>query len=156
MHPQDLLISDFDYFLPPEKIAIFPLQERDQSKLLIYKNRTITQDIYLNLANYLPSKTFLVFNDTKVIKARILFTKSSGSAIEIFCLEPHEDVNDYAVVLQKKKSVRWKCMIGAAGKWKQKYLEKNLMINGNIVIFKAELVGKLSDAYIAELSWDTR
>jgi len=154
MHPKDLSISDFDYFLPTEKIAIFPLEERDQSKLLIYKNGTITEDIYLHLASHLPPKTFIVFNDTQVIKARILFTKSSGSVIEIFCLEPHEDVNDYAVVLQKKKSVRWKCMIGAAGKWKQKFLEKNLMIDGNTVTLTAELVEKLADAYIAELRWN--
>ena len=150
---KDLSISDFDYFLPPQKIAIFPLEERDQSKLLIYKNGTITRDIYLNLAHHLPPKTFLVFNDTKVIKARILFTKPSGAVIEIFCLEPYEDVNDYAIVLQKKKSVRWKCMIGGAGKWKQKYLEKKLMIDSNTVTLKAELVEKLSDAYVAELSW---
>ena len=102
MHPKDLSINDFDYHLPEEKIAAFPLPERDQSKLLIYKNGTISQDTYLHLANYLPRKTFLVFNDTRVIKARILFAKSSGAVIEIFCLEPHEDINDYAVVLQKK------------------------------------------------------
>ncbi|MEP6926337.1 MAG: S-adenosylmethionine:tRNA ribosyltransferase-isomerase [Ginsengibacter sp.] len=154
MHPKDLSINDFDYFLPPEKIAMFPLEERDQSKLLIYKNGIISEDIYLNLSNHLPPKTFLVFNDTKVIKARILFTKSSGAVIEIFCLEPHEDVNDYAVVLRKKNSVRWKCMIGGAGKWKQKYLGKNLLIDGNSVTLKAELVKKLSDAYIVELSWN--
>jgi S-adenosylmethionine:tRNA ribosyltransferase-isomerase len=154
MHPKDLSISEFDYFLPPEKIANFPLEERDQSKLLIYKNGTITRDVYLHLANHLPPKTFLVFNDTKVIKARILFTKPSGAVIEIFCLEPYEDVNNYEVVLQKKKSVRWKCMIGGAGKWKQKYLEKNLIIDDYTVTLKAELVEKLPDAYIAELSWN--
>ena len=153
MHPKDLSINEFDYFLPPEKIALFPLEERDQSKLLIYENGTISQDIYLHLANHLPLGSFLVFNDTRVIRARILFTKSSGAVIEIFCLEPWEDVNDYAVVLQKKKSVRWKCMIGGAGKWKQKYLEKNLVIEGNVITLKAELVEKLPDAYIAELSW---
>ncbi len=75
MHPKDISINDYDYFLPEEKIAFFPLEERDQSKLLIYKNGEINEDIYLNLANYLPAKSFLVFNDTKVIKARILFTK---------------------------------------------------------------------------------
>jgi S-adenosylmethionine:tRNA ribosyltransferase-isomerase len=154
MHPKDLSINDFDYPLPEEKIAAFPLPERDQSKLLIYKNGTISQDTYLHLANYLPRNTFLVFNDTRVIKARILFAKSSGAVIEIFCLEPHEDINDYAVVLQKKKSVRWKCMIGGAGKWKQKYLEKNLVIDGNTITLKAELVEKLSDAYVVELSWN--
>src|SRR6476619_2134517 len=154
MHPKDLSIRDYDYFLPPEKIASFPLEERDQSKLLIYKNGTITSDIYLNLARHLPSETFLVFNNTRVIKARILFRKSSGAAIEIFCLEPYENVNDYAAVLHKKKSVRWKCMIGGAGKWKQKYLEKNIIINGVTIKLTAQLVEKLSDAYIAELSWN--
>jgi len=154
MHPKNLSINDFDYFLPEEKIAVFPLEERDQSKLLIYKNGTITEDIYLHLANHLPPKTFLVFNNTKVIKARILFKKSSGAVIEIFCLEPYEAVNDYAVVLQKKKSVRWKCMIGGAGKWKQKYLEKKCIIDGNEVTLKAGLIEKISDAYIVELSWN--
>jgi S-adenosylmethionine:tRNA ribosyltransferase-isomerase len=154
MHPKDISINDYDYFLPEEKIAFFPLAERDQSKLLIYKNGEIREDIYLNLANYLPAKSFLVFNDTKVIKARILFTKDTGAVIEIFCLEPYETINDHAVVLQKKKSVRWKCMIGGAGKWKQKYLEKKFTINNVEVILKAELVEKLSDAYVAEFSWN--
>ena len=104
-----------------------------------------------HLANHLPPKTFLVFNDTKVIKARILFTKPSGAVIEIFCLEPYEHVKDYEAV--RKKSVRWKCMIGGAGKWKQKYLEKNLTIDDHTATLKAELVEKLAGAYIAELSW---
>jgi len=154
MHPKDISISNFDYVLPEEKIALFPLEERDQSKLLIFKNDGINEDIYLNVANYLPEKSFLVFNDTKVIKARILFTKLTGGVIEIFCLEPYETVNDYAVVLQKKKSVRWKCMIGGAGKWKQKYLEKKFIINNDEVTLKAQLVEKLSDAYVVELSWE--
>ena len=154
MHPKELSINDYDYFLPEEKIAFYPLEERDQSKLLIYKNEKISEDIYLHLANHLPPKTFLVFNNTKVIKARILFTKPSGAVIEIFCLEPYEQINDYAIVLQKKKSVRWKCMIGGAGKWKQKYLEKKLTIHNNEIKLKAELVEKLSDAYIVELSWN--
>lgn len=154
MHPKDLSINDYDYFLPEEKIAFYPLEERDQSKLLIYKNEKISEDIYLNLSTHLPEKSFLVFNDTKVIKARILFAKSSGAVIEIFCLEPYETVNDYAIVLQKKKSVRWKCMIGGAGKWKQKFLEKKITIHNDEITLKAELVEKLSDAYVVELSWN--
>ena len=154
MHPKDLSINDYDYFLPEEKIASFPSKERDQSKLLIYKNGIIAEDIYLNLANHLPGKSFLVFNNTKVIKARILFTKPTGAVIEIFCLEPYEAINDYAIVLQKKKSIRWKCMIGGAGKWKQKYLEKRFIINNDEVTLKAQLVEKLSDAYVVELSWN--
>lgn len=154
MHPKDISINDYDYFLSEEKIAFFPLEKRDQSKLLIYKKGEIAEDIYLNLANHLPEKSFLVFNNTKVIKARILFTKSTGAVIEIFCLEPYEAINDYAVVLQQKKSVRWKCMIGGAGKWKQKYLEKKFTINSDEVTLTAALIEKLSDVYVVELSWN--
>ncbi|MDE3185382.1 MAG: S-adenosylmethionine:tRNA ribosyltransferase-isomerase [Bacteroidota bacterium] len=154
MHPKNLSINDFNYDLPEEKIAVYPLPERDQSKLLIYQNGNISEDIYRNIADHLPENSFLVFNDTKVIKARILFQKPTGAIIEIFCLEPHEKINDYAVVLQQKNSTRWKCMIGGAGKWKEKYLEKTLTINGEEIILKAELVEKLSDAYVVELTWN--
>lgn len=154
MHPKNLSITDFDYNLPEEKIANYPLEKRDQSKLLIYKNKSISEDIYRNIAAHLPEKSFLVFNDTKVIKARILFQKKTGAVIEIFCLEPHEKIKDYAVVLQQKKSVKWKCLIGGAGKWKEKYLEKIVLIDGEKIILKAGLVEKLSDAYVVELSWN--
>jgi S-adenosylmethionine:tRNA ribosyltransferase-isomerase len=154
MRPQNISIQDYDYFLPEEKIAFFPLEQRDQSKLLIYTNGTIHEDVYLNLANYLPEKSFLVFNDTKVVNARILFAKNTGAVIEIFCLEPYEAVKDYAIVLQKKNATRWKCMIGGAGKWKQKYLQKKFTINNIEVELKAELVEKLSDAYVVELGWN--
>jgi S-adenosylmethionine:tRNA ribosyltransferase-isomerase len=154
MHPKNLSISDFDYSLPEEKIAVYPLAERDQSKLLIYKNGIISEDIYRNISAHLPEKSYLIFNDTKVIKARILFHKKTGAVIEIFCLEPHEKINDYAIVLAQKNSVRWKCMIGGAGKWKEKYLEKEIGIEGEKIILKAALVEKLSDAYVVELSWN--
>ncbi|MEO6219678.1 MAG: S-adenosylmethionine:tRNA ribosyltransferase-isomerase, partial [Ginsengibacter sp.] len=75
MHPKNISINNFDYILPEEKIAIYPLEQRDESKLLIYKNGKIEEDIYKNISNYLPEKCFLVFNDTKVIKARLLFQK---------------------------------------------------------------------------------
>jgi len=154
MHPKKLSISDFDYSLPEEKIAVYPLAQRDQSKLLIYKNGIISEDIYRNISARLPEKSFLIFNDTKVIKARILFQKKTGAVIEIFCLEPHEKINDYAIVLAQKNSVKWKCMIGGAGKWKEKYLEKEIGIEGEKIILKAALVEKLSDAYVVELSWN--
>lgn len=154
MHPRNLSISDFDYSLPEEKIAVFPLEKRDESKLLVYKNAQISEDIYRNIAEYLPEKSFLVFNDTKVIKARILFQKETGGVVEIFCLEPYEKVNDYAVVLSQQNSVRWKCMIGGAGKWKQKGLLKEIKIGEDKIHLKAVLVEKLSDTYVVELSWD--
>jgi len=153
MLPQHLSIKDFDYWLPEEKIAAFPLPERDQSKLLIYDNGVLVEDIFLHVAAHLPPSAFLVFNDTKVINARILFAKDTGAVIEIFCLEPQETCNDFGVVLQKSGSVRWKCMIGGAGKWKQKYLEKKVMIDGDAVLLTAELVEKSTDAYVVVLSW---
>lgn len=154
MHPKNLSIDDFDYNLPEEKIAVYPLAQRDESKLLIYKNGHITEDIYRNIADHLPKNSFLIFNDTKVIKARILFKKVTGAVIEIFCLEPYEKINDYAVVLSQKNSTKWKCMIGGAGKWKEKFLEKEIQIGTDKIILKAQLVEKLSDAYVVELSWD--
>ena len=153
MHPKNLSIDDFDYDLPEERIAVYPLPQRDQSKLLIYQNGHISEDIYRNIADHLPERSFLVFNDTKVIKARILFQKATGAVIEIFCLEPYEKINDYAVVLQQKNFTTWKCMIGGAGKWKEKFLEKKFLINGEEVTLKAGLVEKLSDAYVVKLSW---
>ncbi len=153
MHPKDLSISNFDYELPEEKIAVYPLAQRGQSKLLIYKDRAISEDIYRNIAEHLPEKSFLIFNDTKVIKARILFKKITGAIIEIFCLEPYEEVKDYALIFQKKNAVRWKCMIGGAGKWKNKFLEKEILIDKTKVVLKAVLVEKLRDAYVVELSW---
>lgn len=154
MHPKKLSIADFDYPLPEEKIAVYPLSERDQSKLLIYRNGNMSEDIYRNIADHLPENSLLIFNDTKVIKARILFQKKTGAVIEIFCLEPYEKINDYAVILSQKKCTKWKCMIGGAGKWKEKFLEKEIEIHGQKIFLKAQLVEKLSDAYVVELSWN--
>jgi S-adenosylmethionine:tRNA ribosyltransferase-isomerase len=154
MHPKHLSINDFNYDLPEEKIAVYPLENRGQSKLLIYENGAISEDIYLHIAGHLPENAFLVFNDTKVIKARVLFQKITGAVIEIFCLEPYEAINDYSIILQQKKSVRWKCMIGGAGKWKDKFLKKSFLINGQEVTLKAELVEKLPDAYVVEFTWE--
>ncbi len=154
MHPKNLSINDFAYTLPEEKIAVYPLAERDRSKLLIFKNQTISEDIYKNIADHLPENAFLVFNDTKVIKARIFFQKKTGAVIEIFCLEPHEKINDYAVVLGQKNSTRWKCLIGGAGKWKEKFLEKEIFIHENKIILKAVILEKLSDSYVVELTWN--
>lgn len=152
MHPKQIAIADFTYQLPPDKIALHPLPERDQSKLLIYNGKEIKEDIYRNIAMYLPPNSLLIFNDTKVIPARILFKKPSGGVIELFCLEPFEH-NDYTVVMNKTNSVLWKCMIGGAGKWKTGHLEKSFYISGTEVNLKAALKQKHADAYVAEFSW---
>lgn len=147
--PKNISILDFTYELPAERIALHPLPERDVSKLLIYKNGNIQQDICKNIDTHLPNDSLLVFNNTKVIKARIRFQKSSGGVIEIFCLEPDEMINEYSHVMNQRKSVRWKCMIGGVSKWKNGNLEFGI---GNWVL-TASLKEKLSDAYVVEFSW---
>ncbi len=147
--PRKISIQDFTYQLPEERIALHPLPQRDSSKLLIYKNQRISEDIYSNIAKYLPGDSLLIFNNTKVINARLRFKKSSGGTIEIFCLEPYEKINEYSSVMNKKGSARWKCLIGGASKWKDKQLTMN---NGQWTI-TAALVEKLPDAYVVELSW---
>ncbi len=154
MNPKQISIKDFTYDLPVDKIANYPLHYRDESKLLIWKNGTIQESIYKNIAGHLPGKSLLIFNNTKVIQARILFKKDTGGVIEIFCLEPYEDNKDYSTVMSKTKSVQWKCMIGGAAKWKAGKLEKRMKINDKEIILQVVLKEKLQDAYVAEFSWD--
>ena len=151
--PKKISILDYTYELPAERIALHPLAARDAAKLLIYKKGIIQQDIYKNIAAHLPAESLLIFNNTKVIKARIRFQKSSGGVIEIFCLEPYEAINEFSSVMNKKASVKWKCMIGGASKWKDGELEKQLAVGSWQLAIKAKLVEKLSDAYVVEFSW---
>ncbi len=153
MHPKDLSIEDFTYDLPENRIALFPAYPRDSSKLLIFDKGNISEDIYCNLDEHLPADATLVFNDTKVIKSRILFQKTTGATIEVFCLEPHEGGTDYELLFQKKESSLWKCMIGKAGKWKEKQLTKKIMIDGVEATLHAELMEKHPDAYVVRFSW---
>ena len=111
-----LQIKDFDYDLPDEKIAKHPLEKRDNSKLLIYKNGLIEEDIYLNLATHLPANSLMIFNNTKVVEARLLFKKSTGTTVEIFCLEPAADYTDITTAMLQHKKVLWKCFVGNAQK----------------------------------------
>ncbi len=154
MHPKNISTSEFFYQLPDEKIAAFPLTERDASKLLIYQHGKISEDVYSNIARHIPSGSLLVFNNTKVIQARIQFRKDTGGVIEIFCLEPYELMNEYSVVMGAKQKVRWKCLVGGAGKWKSGHLEKTTIESDEQIILKAALVEKLPDAYVAEFSWE--
>ena len=151
MHPKELRISDFTYDLPEKKIAQKPLQERDASKLLIYKNGTISEDIYRNLASHIPTDSLIVFNQTKVIHARLIFQKTTGGIIEIFCLEPHSSYPDITTAMVQKKSVLWKCMVGGASKWKDGIvLEK--IIGSNTL--SAQIEERNTDGFVIQLSWD--
>jgi S-adenosylmethionine:tRNA ribosyltransferase-isomerase len=151
MHPKNISIQDFTYNLPNEKIALHPLPERDASKLLIYKNGNTKTDYYKNIADYLPKNSLLVFNNTKVINARIQFTKPTGGAIEIFCLEP---LSEYSIAMSERGSAKWKCMIGGASKWKEGFLKKELKIKNEELKIEARVIEKLIDAYVVEFLWE--
>src|SRR5215468_10732141 len=154
MHLPDLSIQDYTYRLPQERIANFPLQERDASKLLVYRNGVINEDIYSHLDRYLPSNTLLIFNDTKVISARLLFHKLTGAIIEIFCLEPHEQYFDITTAMMQQGTVFWQCLIGGASKWKHgQVLQMNLAIGKKQTILRAKYVDKKIDSFIIEFSW---
>ena len=129
MHPKNLSVQDFTYDLPEEKIARYPLQERDSSRLLIYKNGAISEDIYRHIDQHLPSNSLLIFNNTKVVEARILFQKTTGAVVEIFCLEPPPQYADMTTAMTQKGKVTWICLIGGASKWKPgQVLEKHLIL----------------------------
>lgn len=147
-------IKDYSYELPDERIAKFPLENRDQSKLLIATlGKPYQQDQYLNLANHLPANSFLVFNNTKVVEARILFQKPTGSVIELFCLEPDESYGDITTAMLQKGSVYWKCLVGGAKKWKEEFLEKTIIDQGQNITLKARRVAQGAEAYLIEFSW---
>lgn len=150
MHPKDLKIEDFTYELPNERIARYPLLQRDASKLLIYRNGTISEDVYTRLAEYLPSKTLLVFNRTKVIHARLNFQKASGGMIEIFCLEPHNQYADIQTAMSEKGKVWWRCLIGGASKWKHGMVLTRQFAN---LTLNAAIVERNAGSFTVELSW---
>ncbi|MBJ6116947.1 S-adenosylmethionine:tRNA ribosyltransferase-isomerase [Pontibacter sp. BT310] len=116
--PKKLAIKDFVYELPDERIAKFPLPERDQSKLLYYKSGTIADHTFTELPELLPADTLLVFNDTKVVQARLLFQKETGGIVEIFCLEPVKPHAEVQLAMQQTESCTWKCLVGNNKRWK--------------------------------------
>lgn len=152
MHPSQLQINAFTYHLPDERIARYPLAERDLSKLLVYREGFISEDVYRNIGQHLNADTLLLFNNTRVIEARILFAKSTGSIIEIFCLEPADNLELTQAMLKTGK-VRWNCLVGGAGKWKQQLLEKTIhTATKNFTLF-AEMIERKRDHFIIEFSW---
>ena len=153
MHPKDLSILDFTYELPDEKIARYPVAERDLSKLLIYQDHTINATVYRALPTLLPSNTLLVFNNTKVVEARLYFQKPSGGAIEIFCLEPDDRYADITTAMLQKKMVYWKCLVGGAKKWKEGLLSLSYTHNGITHILQAEKIEQQQDYYIIAFHW---
>ena len=152
--PKNISINDFYYDLSNERIALFPLENRDQSKLLIFKNEEIKEDRFENILSHIPKESLLVFNNSKVINARIVFEKSTGSKIEIFCLEPAGNTHEYASVMAEKGSSIWKCFIGGVSKWKTEFLEKVVIINDHEIVFRAKIVSNLSEGFVVKFDWN--
>jgi S-adenosylmethionine:tRNA ribosyltransferase-isomerase len=136
---RNIKISDFTYTLPDEKIAKYPLPERDSSRLLIYKDSQIAGSEFSLLPEHLPENSLLIFNNTRVIHARLHFRKVSGAIIEIFCLSPYEP-EDYVINFQQRGECSWTCMIGNARKWKDEVLSMEIDINGVGVTINAQKV----------------
>ena len=155
MHPKNLKIEQFTYHLPEGKIARFPLPERDASKLLLFDQGSISQDVYRNLSEYLPHNSLLVFNDTKVVEARLVFQKDTGGIIEIFCLEPDQQYSDITSAMLQKGKVYWQCLIGGASKWKSgQILEKKIKQGTGNFLLQAKITDRLPTCFIVELSWE--
>lgn len=173
MHPKELSIVDFNYDLPASKIASYPLEQRDASKLLVYgagepapfgadangandvsasnSAAQISETTYSKLDEVLPSNTLLVHNDTKVVAARLFFEKENGSTIEIFCLEPASIYKDITTAMLAKKQVLWGCLIGGAKKWKEGSLHIKY---GNNHTLTATKHTTLADSYLIQFEWD--
>lgn len=146
-------VAEFTYELPDEKIALFPLSERDQSRLLVWNKGEISESVFGDIAEIIPEKSMLVFNNTRVIHARLFFRRETGSRIEIFCLEPHKP-SDYQLSFQKTDSVEWKCLVGNAKKWKSGILEKKVLVGDEVVNLKALMIERSGNAFIIRFSWD--
>ncbi len=151
MENKPLYIEEFNYPLGDERIAKYPLPERDHSKLLLYKQGQISEDIFYNIGKHLPDKALLVYNNTKVIQARLIFHKSTGARIEIFCLEPLAP-HDYSLSLASTKACEWKCLIGNLKKWKDDHISMPIGNNGHILT--ATRMESQGNTHRIRFSWD--
>ena len=148
--PRLLEVIDFDYELPAEKIALHPLSQRDASKLLIYKEGVITDTIFSTLPSQLQSGTCLVFNQTKVVPARLVFEKSTGGQIEVFCLEPANNEQDMNSALSNQSPLQLQCLVGGASKWKR---GSSLTQKKDTIELSVEMIEKTADAFILQFHW---
>lgn len=146
---QEVQIKDFTYDLPNDRIAKYPLESRDLSKLLVYQNGNITEDIYKNLDQHISENALFVFNNSKVIQARLHFKNANGGNIEIFCLEPSGEDAEPSSAMIKKQSVAWECLIGRLDRWK----EDQICIKTNDCTLQAEIVKRNGNLFTVKFSW---
>ena len=146
-------INDFDYPLPDERIAKFPLENRSDSKLLIYRNGSIAERHFCDLAEELPAGSLLVFNNTRVIRARVIMHKPSGARIEVFCLEPHQPA-DYERAFAVKGECEWSCIVGNLKKWKEGFVQIDFDYEGSACQLRAEIKERGEREHIVRFEWD--
>ena len=151
--PRHIHISDYNYPLPDERIAKFPMTRRDHSKLLIYRKGEVGEDVFYNLPNYLPEGALMVFNNTKVIQARMHFRKDTGALIEVFLLEPAEP-SDYEQMFQTTGHCAWYCLVGNLKKWKEGPLTRTLNIEHGTLNVKATRGEIHGTSYRIDFEWD--
>ena len=151
--PKHIRISEFNYPLPDERIAKFPLPVRDQSKLLLYRHGEVTEDIFTSLPDYLPANSLMIFNNTKVIQARLHFHKETGALIEVFCLEPIQP-NDYVLNFQQTEHAAWLCMIGNLKKWKEDALKREITVKGKPLTLTAERGACHGTSHWVDFRWN--
>ena len=152
MQEKSINISEFDYPLPDERIAKFPLEERSSSKLLIYNKGEISHRHFSNLGEILPEGTLLVFNNTKVVRARLVMHKESGARIEVFCLEPHAPA-DYERAFAVKGSAEWSCIVGNLKKWKSGEVAIHFELNGEAHSLRATITERGTREHIVRFEW---
>ena len=150
---KNIKISDFTYDLPDERIAKYPLSLRDKSKLLTWQNGKIGEDVFENCITHLPENAQLVFNNTRVIHARLFLKKETGAKIEIFCLEPVEP-GDYQLAFQQSQEVTWKCMVGNSKKWKEGFLINTFEIDGKNVELTAAKIAQEGNSFHIRFVWN--
>jgi S-adenosylmethionine:tRNA ribosyltransferase-isomerase len=155
LHPREISIKDYTYDLPDDKIAYFPVTPRDSSKLLLYYNNDITKYQFSEITSIIPAESLLIFNKTKVIKARLVFEKVTGAQIECFCLEPADGVS-YEVSFAQKESSKWLCLVGNAKKWKDEILTKRVSVSGTEIEIKVEKLQIINGEAILKFSWNDR
>lgn len=151
--PKHIRISDYNYDLPDERIAKFPIAQRDHSKLLVYKHGEVSDDSFYHLPDYLPEGALMVFNNTKVIQARMHFRKETGALIEVFLLEP-ADPTDYELMFQLTSHCSWLCMIGNLKKWKEGTLKRNFNIKGLPLTLTATRRQMVGNSHWVDLEWN--
>lgn len=148
-----IYIADYNYDLPDERIAKYPIPQRDHSKLLVYHDGQVSEDRFFNVGDYIAPDSLLIYNNTRVIQARLEFHKPTGARVEVFCLEPLAP-HDHQLSLSSTTGCMWKCMVGNAKKWREEAISQELAINGQSVRFSAHKEQTLGNTYAVRFEWD--